>query len=131
MSLKSFFSEVETEFKKLFGTAPAALQTASGVLTVVAPLVESIVALTGNEAAAAAISVVVGQVKADMAAVSTLIKSSGATPTVTSVMNAIVANLKDLLTAGDIKNESTLSTVTAVVNTIVSEIEAVLAVVKA
>lgn len=130
MSLKSFFSSVESEFKKLFGSAPAVLQTVSGTLTVVAPLISTILVLTGEEPEAAAVAVVVSQVQSDIAAVSALIKSSGSTPTVTSVLTAVIANLKDLLTAGDIKNPETLTKVTAAVNVIVSEFEAVLAVVK-
>lgn len=131
MSLKSFFSEVETEFKKLFGSAPAALQTASAVITVVAPLVESLIALTGNEAAAAAIAVVVKQVEVDITAVQVTLKSVGSPLSLVGVLDAIVSNLKTLLTAGDIKDAKTLEVVTSVVNTIVAEFESILSVVKA
>lgn len=123
---KLLVSKIEVIFTKLFGSAPAVLQTVSATLTVVAPLVESILALTGNEAAAATILVVVSQVESDITAVDALVQSTGATPTLTSVLTAIVSNLKTLLTAGDIKDAATLSKVTAIVDTIVAEFEAIL-----
>jgi hypothetical protein len=129
--VESIFSSFDKEFVKLFGSAPAVLTTVSGTLTVVAPLISTILVITGNEPAALAVSAVVVQVQADLATAQTLIKSTGNTPTVTAVLNAIVTNLKSLLTAGDIKDSKTLGEVTVAVNTVVAEVEAIISALKA
>jgi hypothetical protein len=127
MSLKTIFESIESDFAKLFSKAPTVLQVVETDIAVVAPVVETIIALTGNEAAAAAITVVVNQVEVDLTTALTVIKTSGSSPNVKSVLQAVVANLGSILSAGDIKDAATLAKVEAAVNLVVSELNVVIA----
>lgn len=127
----SFFSKIESWFTKIYGKAPTWEKTASATLTVAAPLVETIVTLVAGEPTAAAVGVVVSQVQSDVAAVAALISTAGPAPSISSILNAITGNLKALLTAGDIKDATTLTKVESVVNLVVGEFEAILKVVPA
>ena len=127
MSLKTIFESIESDFSKLFSKAPTVLQVVETDIAVVAPVVETIIALTGNEAAAAAISVVINQVEVDLTTALTVIKTSGSTASVKSVLQAVVSNLPAILSAGDIKDAATLAKVEAAVNLVVSELNVVIA----
>ena len=127
MSLKTIFESIESDFAKIFSKAPTVLQVVETDIAVVAPVVETIIALTGNEAAAAAITVVVNQVEVDLTTALTVIKTSGSSPNVKSVLQAVVANLGSILSAGDIKDSATLAKVEAAVNLVVSELNVVIA----
>jgi hypothetical protein len=126
MSIKSIFEKVISVFEKLFKETPKFEQAASAALTVIAPLVETILIVAGEEPLAAVIENVVSQIKTDLAAAAALVETSGATPTLSSVLQATLVNLKSLLTAGDIKDPATLQKVTAVVETIVAELQAII-----
>lgn len=125
----SWFKDIENWMAKAFNAAPSWQQTASATLTVTAPLLQTIVTLSAGEAAGAEVGSIVSEVQSDMAAAATLIKSSGATPTLTSVLGSIQTNLGGLLTAGHIKDQGTLTKVTSIVNTFVGEIEAIASVI--
>ena len=70
MSIKSFFESVGSEIEKLFKSVVSSSweQKASATIKYVAPLVETIVQLAAGTAAAAAVTGVINQVQADLAA---------------------------------------------------------------
>lgn len=125
------FSSIEAWFKKVFTNAPSWDKIASATLTVVAPLVETVVALTAGEPASAAIAVIVGKIQSDLGAATALIESATASPTLTTILNAVKANLSALLVAGQISDPKTVAEVTSIVNTVIAEIEAISSVVPA
>lgn len=127
MSIKTIFESIESDFAKLFSKTPTVLQVVSTDIAVVAPIVETIIALTGNEAGAAGVAFVVNQVEVDLTTALTVIKTSGSTASVKSVLQAVVANLPQILSAGDIKDAATLAKVEAAVNLVVSELNVVIA----
>ena len=119
--VKTLAHEAETVLQKLFVAEPKVEQVAVTTINVVAPLVVGIAAVTGSEPEAAAITAVVSLVKSDLAAVQITLNQAGAgTPNVTvkSLLAAVNANLASLLTAGMIKDATTLATVTKDVQTI-------------
>lgn len=123
----SFFSKIEAFLKKALGSTTWE-KTASGVLTVAAPLLETAVQLAAGSAAEAAVAEVVGQVQSDLAAVNAVISSATAAGkvTATSVLGAVQTNLGTLLTSADVKSAAKSSEITTVVSTVISELEAVL-----
>jgi len=129
--LGSFFSKVKSFFEKVFGSGNWE-RTVGSVITIVAPLVETLVALTAGEPEATEIQSVVNQVQSDLAAVAALATSvtpaSGATTyqQIGTVLNGVKTNLASLLAAGHIKDTATLTKVTAIVDTVVNEVEAIL-----
>jgi hypothetical protein len=127
MSIKTIFESIESDFSKLFSKAPTVLQVVSTDIAVVAPVVETIITLTGNEAGAAGVALVVNQVEVDLTTALTVIKTSGSTASVKSVLQAVVSNLPAILSAGDIKDAATLAKVEAAVNLVVSELNVVIA----
>jgi len=131
MSFTSFFHSIKAFFQKVFGSANLG-RTISATITIAAPLVESIVAMTAGEAAADEIKSVVNEVQSDLAAAAALATSvtPGAGETVPaqigSILNGVKTNLASLLAAGHIKDTATVGKVTNIVNTVVNEIEAIL-----
>jgi hypothetical protein len=128
--MKKFWDKVEAAFKKLFGSTKWE-QTASSVVTYVAPLLETLVALTAGGPAAAIVTGIVNTVQADLATVAAVVNGATATPPVNelaAVMQALASiqtNLPALLTAAEVKNSTNASKITAVVNTIIGEVEAI------
>lgn len=124
---ESIFRDIGGIFKKLFAAEPKITQVVIATITVIAPLVETILVVTGQEVEARAVELVIEQVETDLTAITALVQSSGVTPTLTSVLNAVVENLESLLTAGQIKDPNTIKTVTATVGVIVGELKAIIA----
>lgn len=123
---ESLFSKIKSIFKKLFGMEPKIAQAISATITVVAPLLETILIVLGDAPVAAIVSDIVETIQTDLAAATALVQSSGATPTLTGVLNAVVTNLNSILSAADVKDPVTLEKLTTIVNTLVAEIQAIL-----
>lgn len=131
----NFFKSVGGFLKKLF-TSSSATQQISSTITLAAPLAEEIVGLVAGDAGATQATNIVGEVKADLAALASVVAgahSTGITPTVGGQMTSIIGSLKDnlgaLLTAGHIKDTNTLSKVQGVAGTLLGELSAILEVV--
>jgi len=127
---KTFASDFEKVYVKLFQAEPAIETTVVGVIGVVAPLVVAIVAATGNEPEALAIAAITSVVKSDLAVVQTTLNAAGAgtaNASVKSTLTAINTNLASLLTAGMIKSPATLATVTKDVQSISSALAVIIA----
>lgn len=123
----SIFSSIESVLSKVEGKVPAVISVASLTLSSLSVVVESILDVTGQEAEASAIASAVAIAQGAMAAVSaTMTAAGGSTATIASTLQAVVANLQSLLTAGQIKNSTVLAQVTALVNLAATEIENVI-----
>ena len=105
-------------------------QKASAGLGIVAPGLESVVALTAGESDSVEIQSVVSEVQTDLATLAGLLSQSQAgqnvVGTITNILNAVKNNLSSILTAGHIKDAETLTKVTAIVNGVIDEVEAIL-----
>lgn len=125
----SFFSKVASFFEKFIKNTTWE-QKASAGLGLLAPGLESIVALTAGEPDAAEIQKVVAEVQSDLGTIAGLLSQSQAgvsvTATLVNVLNSIKGNLSALLAAGHIKDQATLQKVTAIVNGVIAEVEAIL-----
>ena len=117
--LKKFFEELDKDEPKIEKAAALTLGLA-------APLLEEIVGLTSGAANATLVATAVAAIQKDMADVQTALTAAGPTPTVTSLLNAVLANLNTLLTDGGIKDSATLTKVSTIVKTITEEVEAIL-----
>jgi len=129
--VKTLFAHIKNFLEKFFGSTQWE-RVAMNTLNVVAPLIETVLALTAGEPIAAEVGVIVGKVQAGLKAATDLVTSaqSGTAKDVTgemkTVLTGIQSNLTELLAAAQIKNPDTLSKVTAVVNVISQEVTAVL-----
>jgi hypothetical protein len=129
----SFFKSIESEFKKIFGSTTWE-KTAETTLTLISPLLETAVALTTGEPAAAALTAVIAKVQAALAAAVKVLSdvqagkatSTSAVQTISTTLTAVQSDLQTLLTAGQIKNPATQAKITAIMNTVVGEVQAVL-----
>lgn len=129
-----FFKSIGSAFQKLFSHAPSWSQTASTTLTLATPMLDTALSLVeGPNVASDAVNII-GEVKSDLAAASTLIAQShsatdpGVVSQIKAALGSVSANLSTLLAAGHIKDEATLSKVTIAVNAFTGELSAILSV---
>jgi hypothetical protein len=122
----SFFSHVGSFFKKLFGSEASLARTATVSIAVIAPLLETALAVTVGEPAAAAVQAGVTIIQNDLAAASATISQAGPNPTAISFLNSAKTNMQQLLTAAEIKDPQKLATFTTTGQTIISELEAII-----
>lgn len=106
---------------------------AQTTISLAAPLVETIAAVTLVPAVASEVTLIINTIKSDFGVVATTLAQvqvgSYGVNTMTllvNTLNAIKSNLQSLLTVADIKDANTRQEVTIAVNTIVGEIEAIL-----
>ncbi len=114
--IESFASKFEQELAKLWGKAPTIAATASTVLQFAAPLVETAITIEAGAAAGAAATVVLNTVEQKLVAAQGLITAIGVTPTLTNVISGVQSDLTDLLSAGGIKDASSVTNVKLVLN---------------
>lgn len=129
--MKKFWHRLEAALKKIFGSTTWE-KTTSGIITYVAPLLETLIALTAGGPAAALATSIINTVQTDLATVSAVVSGATATPPANELqaavgaLNSIKANLGQLLAAAEIKNSGKQAEITLAVNTIVGEIDACL-----
>ena len=122
---EGFFKRVESEFEKLFGTKAQWEQTASSVLTLVAPFVVTLVGMVGGQSAGTAASTILSAVQRDMATASTLITAVTATPTLAGVLTAVQTNLQALLADIRVSDPQHVQEVETIVNFIVNDVASI------
>lgn len=131
----SFFSKVWSAIRTFFGSAPAWTKQVSTVITLITPLLQTLVALTAGTSDADAVKKIVAEVQAGLKTLGDLVaqgQSDGTTlDKVVAILNSIASNLSALLTAGHVKNDRLRTNVEVTVQTIVGEVQAVLAVLSA
>lgn len=127
MSVGSIFKSIESFFKKILGNEAKVEQTIAGVLAVATPLLSTVIALVAGAPVAAAVTTVINQAMADLAAVNAVVTGAGGgSATSTSLLNAVKSNLQELLTDAGVKNAAKFSEIETVVNTVITEVEAIL-----
>jgi hypothetical protein len=130
--MKTLFSRIKEFLEKAFGSTTWE-RVASNTLTIVGPLLTTLITLTAGAPAAALVSGVISKVQADLQTVAGLVtavqsgNASGAAAQVQNLLSGIKTNLSSLLTAADIKDADTQAKVSAIVNTLIEEIDAILA----
>jgi hypothetical protein len=126
----SFFSKIEAEFKKLFGKLPSWDVTASRVITVIAPILETALVLI-DPAAEEAVAPIITDAQADLATASVVISDAGPAPSLQTALASFTANLTAIETAAGIKDPATQTKFSAAVTVINGEVQAILAAIPA
>lgn len=109
---------LESEWTKVFNEAPKIEQTVDTVLKYAVPAISIIVGAEAGAPAGNLVAAIGAEAQKDLLAVSGLVTDFGATPTASSIVSGVQANLNGLLTAGHITNTTSVSNVTKVVNTL-------------
>lgn len=129
--ITSFFSEVGKWSKKLFGSTTWEKQVSS-VISYVAPILETVLALVAGGPTATAVGAVVSQIQNDLATLGAVVSTAQANGTGTpyqtaqSILNSIKTNASQILAAADIKDTAKQQQITALINGFVAEIDAAL-----
>lgn len=124
----SFFSKIGSFFKKVLGGEAKWERVVSSTLSVIAPILETVIGLTAGAPIENAVAGVINQVQSDLAAVNAVVTTSGgSTATAASLLTAAKTDLSQLLSAADIKNSTLNTQVSATVNLVIGEVEAMLA----
>ncbi len=113
--LTTFASKFEAEFAKLWAKAPQIDTVILTTLTFVAPLIETAVGLEAGAGAGNAVTAVLNTVEQDLIAAKGLVAAVGPTPSVANLINGVANDLSALLTAGGVKNSTSISNITLVV----------------
>ena len=121
----SFFTRVKTELKRLFVHAPSWEASAAATLMYLAPMVETVVTLA-DPAAAPWMTAMLERVQSAMAAAVVVMKDAGPTPTLVTYLNAVNADLSQVLSAAQVKDPAILAKITALVGTVSGEVNAIL-----
>lgn len=125
--VKSFASSFENAWKKLFKDAPPAIKIVQGVLTVLGPVAVGLTTEFAGLPAGALASVVLNEIKTDMANALAATNSINATTSVPQLLTSIQGNLPALLSAIKVENPALVSKVETAVNLITPEIDALIA----
>jgi hypothetical protein len=134
--IEGFFGSVVKFFGKLAKNT-SWQTTAQAILIAVSAAAENILALSGNEVGAAAVAVVVNEIKAGFAALSALIAQydsqthTSFVAQASAIIDDIVADLGTLLSAGQIKDAKTITGVTKWVTVISSDAKSLLTLIPA
>ena len=126
----SFWRDVEGVFAKLFGSKAAWEETASQVLTVIGPLVSTVVTLVGGAGAGLAVQSVIGQIKNDLVSAIVILQSNPggtAKAQAQALISSLNANLQSLLEDADVKNSKAITQITAAVTLVSGELQGILA----
>jgi hypothetical protein len=124
----TFFEHIGDFLKEHLGSAASFEQTAATALTIVKPLLNSLLALTAGEPFAAKVSSVVSQVSTALSNTAALLngaETGGATDSISGFLSEIQTALPTLLQDADIKNSAKLTQIEAIVNTVLGEIGAI------
>jgi hypothetical protein len=114
----TFTAWVAKGYAKLYADEPKIEAVADTTLKYAIPALQIIVGAEAGQPAAAEVGAVANEAVADLHAASGLIADFGATPTATSIVAGVQANLSGLLTAGHITNTTSVANVNKVVNTL-------------
>lgn len=115
---KTFTAWVAKEYARLYAAEPKIDAIASTVFKYAIPAIQIIVGAEAGAPAAAAVGAVAAEAQADLHAASSLIYDFGPTPTATSIVAGVSANLTGLLTAGHITSTASVANVQKVVGTL-------------
>jgi hypothetical protein len=137
VDVKKFFANLETSagkfaaaFQKLFGKAPAALQTIENFVGEVAPVVTAAVALAAPEAEPE-VAAALAMVETGLAAIQASATAANSGAGLLANLQSFAATVPGLLTGLAIKNPALQAKVTNIVNLVVSEAKVLIPAVEA
>lgn len=122
----NIFKDIGGFFKKVFSSEQNWQKAASVTLTVAQPLVQTLLVLTAGPTVAEGEANIVKTIQADLNTVTSIVTTAGSNPSVGTILNAILANLKSVEAGVNIKDPTSQTAFTAITTTLVAEIEAVI-----
>jgi hypothetical protein len=111
---KSTAAWIEKELTKILKAAPTVLSVIDTTLSYTSTIIEVIVERVAGTAAEAEVAKILTEVQSDIKVAQAVIYDTGASTTVSGLLDAIIANLKALETAGHISDTATIALVTKV-----------------
>jgi hypothetical protein len=111
---KSTAAWIEKTFTKILKTTPTVLSIIDTTLSYTSVLIEVIVERIAGTTAEAEAAKVLAEVRSDIAVLQAVLYDTGTSATVSSLLDAIITNLKALEAAGHISDTATLALVTKV-----------------
>jgi hypothetical protein len=111
---KSTAAWIEKTFTKIMKDAPSVLSVIDTTLSYTSVLIEVIVERVTGTAAEAETVKVLAEVRSDIAVVQAVLYDTGTSATASSLLDAIIANLKALAAAGHVSDTATLTLITKV-----------------
>jgi hypothetical protein len=111
---KSTAAWIEKTFTKILKTTPTVLQIIDTTLSYTSVLIEVIVERVAGTAAEAEVVKILAEVRSDIAVVQAVLYDTGTSATASSLLDAIIANLKALSAAGHVSDTATLALITKV-----------------
>jgi hypothetical protein len=111
---KSTAAWIEKTFTKILETAPSVLSVIDTTLSYTSVLIEIIVERVAGTSAEAETVKVLAEVRSDIVVLQAVLYDTGTSTTVSSLLDAIIANLKALETAGHISDTATVTILTKV-----------------
>ena len=128
LNLKTDFEKIEHLFVTFFKQEPTWAAVAETDLAFVAPVIGTILNLSGAGTASADAAVVgiLASVQKDLVLATKFIQALDNSSNLTDVLNSIIANLQGLLTLSQVKSSTSVNEITSYVTGIIGEIEMIL-----
>ena len=113
-AVKSTAAWIEKTLTKIMKEAPSVLSIIDTTLSYTSVLIEVIVERVAGTAAEAEVVKILAEVRSDIAVVQAVIYDTGTSATASSLLDAIIANLKALAAAGHVSDTATLALITKI-----------------
>lgn len=130
MGIVSFFETIFDKIKKLFedidAAEPEIEKAISITLNVLTPILGTVISLTAGSVVGSEVENIIIAVNTELTNVQNILNQAGPTPTITTLLSAIVANLTSLLQGAFIKDPVVLAKVEMVINVVVGELQAII-----
>jgi len=123
--IESVFGKIDKWFKKVF-TSTKWEQSAEVAITVIAPLLETVVALTAGAPAAATVAGIVSTIQNDLATAVAYLQGIATAGSPQAALQSAVSNLNGLLAAAKVTDPATQAKIDAAVTTLADEITAII-----
>lgn len=119
----TFAAWTQKELAKVLGEVPTFLQIADTTLSYAGPILQTVLAATGQSAAATEAGKIIAEAQQDVIVVRAVITDAGPVPSAAAMIQSIQDNLTGALAAGHITNPVSV----ALVNKLLKEFAALLA----
>ena len=123
---ETIFAKVKHFFEILDKDEPQIEKAAALTLALASPLLDEVVGLAAGSAAEEIVSATIAAIQKDMADAQATLTAAGPAPTVTALLNAMLANLGTLLIDSGVKNSSSFAKIESAITQITKEVEAIL-----
>src|SRR5579859_3921943 len=102
----NIFTSIGGFFKNLFTHEQSWEKAASLTLTVISPLLTTLLSLTAGPGVSSAVSGVISQIQNDLKTVNDVVVGAGDAPTAETALNSILTNLQEIENSAEIKNSA-------------------------